>query len=114
MFVPLGAMLATTIVLVAADGVPTFNVEPSCRAAAERAVPVGDPKICMQKELDARDQLAKDWANFTGSDKATCVPLSRTGGTPTYTELLTCLEMTRDARKIPNDRTRTTTGQGTR
>ena len=48
----------------------------------------------------ARDELVKRWEAFNADDKATCIPLAMAGGTPTYTELLTCLDLRRDARLL--------------
>jgi hypothetical protein len=42
----------------------------------------------------------KEWGQFTASDKRICLGVSRQGGAdPVYSELLTCLEMARDARE---------------
>jgi hypothetical protein len=60
---------------------------------------------CLDDEKGARDQLVKEWGEFASADRSLCTRLSRTGGTPTYTELLVCLELARDARKLPKDET---------
>jgi hypothetical protein len=88
-----GAALAT-------DQVPQLDVGPSCRAAAERSKSNDYIKACVQDELRARDNMRKSWAEFKPADQSHCVQLSRMGGKGTYTELLTCLEMARDARKL--------------
>jgi predicted nucleic acid-binding protein len=67
--------------------VPRFNVEPFCHALASRAAPAGDKDICLAEEREAREQLVQQWSATTGGD-------------PTYTELLTCLELQRDARTL--------------
>jgi hypothetical protein len=100
------------------DRVPSFNVEPSCEGPAARStVPIGatenTAEVCIRKEMDARDQMTKEWDKFAASDKSYCVPLSGQGGKPTYTELLTCLELAREARNLKdNDMLGTTTGMG--
>src|SRR5262245_11895697 len=91
------ALLAAAVVLVA-DNVPTFNVEPFCRRVADMAGLVAYADVCMRKEHEARDQLAKQWTQFPAADRSYCRELTTTGGDPTYTELLTCLELQRDAR----------------
>jgi hypothetical protein len=102
------------LLLAAAEPVPNINPEPSCRSAAERAKPVGNIEACMRVEQSARDQLVKRWGEFTAQDKASCIPLVTKGGTPTYTELLTCLEMTRDARLLrESEERRETEGRAT-
>ncbi|HEY4403171.1 MAG TPA: hypothetical protein VGN55_00855 [Xanthobacteraceae bacterium] len=95
-----GAHLATTV----AGGVPNFNVEPSCRQAASGDIGIKqDLSVCLEDEKGARDQLAKEWSGFTTEDRGLCTRLAGAGGTPTYTELLVCLEMARDARKLPKE-----------
>jgi hypothetical protein len=100
MFLPHDAALLAATLLLVADRVPTFDVEPFCRAVAQRAAPVADVKICLRKEQEARDELARQWAQFAAADKAHCLHLSTIGGDPIYTELLTCLELQRDARML--------------
>ena len=100
MFPPFDVTLLSAFVWAAADRVPNFNVEPFCRAVAARASPVGDAGVCVRKEMEARDQLVSEWTQFDPADKAHCVRLSSIGGDPTYTGLLTCLELQRDARRL--------------
>jgi hypothetical protein len=104
-------LLATAVVLVAADRVPTFKVEAHCRDVASRAAPVGEVEICVRKEWAARDRLVKEWSRFVRADKSHCLELSK--GEPTYTGLLTCLELAQEARKI-REKERSTTGRGRR
>jgi hypothetical protein len=85
---------------VAGPAVPTLDVNASCKAAARRAKPVGDLRSCLRAEHQARRQLERDWASFRDADKTACGKQSTAGGLPTYTELITCLEMVRDARKL--------------
>jgi hypothetical protein len=90
---------ATLLSLVAADQVPDFNVESSCRDAEKRAAPVANAGSCLRAERDARDQLTREWGDFAGSDKSYCGGLAKLGGEASYVELLTCLEMARDAKR---------------
>jgi len=96
--------MGTSAAWAAADRVPTLNVEPSCRAAADAAAMgalaganTRDLASCMRDEDEARDTLAKEWTQFTANDRQRCVSETQTGGTPSYVELLVCLEMIRDA-----------------
>jgi hypothetical protein len=100
MFPRFDAVLLAGSLLLATDGVPTFNVESFCRAVATRAAPVGDADICLRQEREARDQLVKQWAQFPAPDRAYCQELHTVGGDSTYTKLLTCLELQRDARNL--------------
>jgi hypothetical protein len=89
----------------AVDVPPSLNVKPSCEAAVDRTamdqVPgsnVRDTASCMRDENDARDQLAREWAQFSPGDQQNCTSITKTGGIPSYVELLVCLEMIRDAK----------------
>jgi hypothetical protein len=113
--------LGSQLVLVA-DRVPTLNVEPSCRAAVASAVAAGrDMNSCLGDERTAREQIVKEWSRFTPAERSECSHLVTTGGPPSYVELLSCLEVSRDAREIShqpvngtaaNGAAATTTGQG--
>jgi len=92
-------LLASQLLTVAAaDGVPTLDVGPGCRSADLAGIGVSVDG-CLNDEKAAREQLGKVWTQFTAQDKSDC-----TDGTkeynPSYVELLTCLEIARDA-KIP-------------
>jgi hypothetical protein len=109
----LPAVLVSATVLVA-DQVPKLNVTPSCRASADGILGVKqDIDSCLQSENSARDQLAQQWSTFAAPDRDSCTRLTTLGGTGgTYTELITCLEMKREAAKLP--KVDSTTGQVTR
>jgi hypothetical protein len=100
-----GAQLTMTV----ADQVPHLDVGPSCRSAANGDIGIKqDMQVCLDDENSARDQVVKEWSQFSPADRSSCLRLTTTGGNPTYTEYLTCLEMDRDAKKLPKD---TTVGQ---
>jgi hypothetical protein len=73
-------------------------VSPSCRAAAAAATDKGRLQTCIDSEHKARDQLAKDWSTYAADERNKCVNAAK-GFSPTYTELITCLEMERDLRQ---------------
>ena len=100
-------MLIGTACRVFADDVPTLNVQTVCRGIAQQsASPAekGAPDLsldrCIKSEQAVREQLVKEWATFAPADKASCTRSDRAGGEPSYTDLLTCLEMARDVRKL--------------
>jgi hypothetical protein len=98
-------VLGSSLIAVAADRVPTLNVAPSCRAAAITGMMTGRTSdSCMNDENTARDTLVKDWGEFSASDKDHCLSMISTGGGPSYVELLSCLEMSRDAKRIAQER----------
>ena len=94
-------MLASTLLTVVADRVPILKVEKSCRAAGSAGLGAGrTTESCMNDENAARDSLNQDWGQFSAADKSHCLTMVSTGGDPSYVELLSCLEMSRDAKKI--------------
>jgi len=100
---PLFALaFASQLVVTVAEGVPAFDTAPGCRAAAQVA-PEGF-NACIRDEQNARTQLASQWETFVASDRASCTQNETTGGSPSYVELLTCLQMARDARALPADK----------
>jgi hypothetical protein len=55
--------------------------------------------LCLPVSRRAQ-QLKKEWPAFSAADKQHCVTLAKTGGESSNTELLTCLEMSRDVRAL--------------
>ena len=90
-----------------ADNVPQLNVDQSCRGAGTTGVRSGSAKqddtACKRDEEQARDKLNQGWADFTANDRAHCVRMSTQGGSPSYVELLTCLELAKQANALPSD-----------
>jgi hypothetical protein len=91
----------------AADGVPNWDVTASCRAAAEVAYPgkaSERQKACVESETRTREKLAGDWSTFPAAERTRCVA-SIKWFSPTYTELVTCLEMYRQVKNFENSAT---------
>jgi hypothetical protein len=61
-----------------------------------------DKKACLGDETTAQDTLKQNWPKYAASDKNDCVGMVTTGGPPSYVELLSCVEILRDARNIRN------------
>ncbi len=105
---------ATALALVAqltvafADSVPHYNLEPLCRGIAQQGgmslLPNQsgrkDYKSCMTSELAVRRQLVRQWRTFKASNKANCIGENSAGGLPSYTGLLSCLQMAQEASKM--------------
>jgi hypothetical protein len=84
-----------------ADGPPKLDVSPSCNAAARGAISAGrDKESCLADESAAQDILTKSWSDFNADHKIQCVGNVKTGGPASYVELLSCLEVMRDAKKF--------------
>jgi hypothetical protein len=91
-----------------ADDVPDLNVDPVCRGIAQQAKDPsesGGPDLafaqCVKSEQAMRQKLVNEWSTFKPAEKANCVG-SEKAGYASYTDLVTCLEMARDARKMNN------------
>ncbi len=82
-----------------AAGPPNLDVSQSCNAATFGAISASrDKQACLEDERAAKDQLTKEWSRFAQDVKTSCIGMNNTGGPPSYVELLTCLEVLRDAR----------------
>lgn len=102
MFLALPVILLGSQIVLAADRPPQFNIEPGCRAAATSAVaPNRTPDACKRDENDARKKVESEWSHFKAADRDRCVRLSSLGGSPSYVELITCLELAQAAANLP-------------
>lgn len=97
-------MLAGTPAAPAADDVPRFDVTPGCRAAARASVTsYRDENACKEDENAALDKLKQQWGQYNAAQRGHCTRLSALGGTPSYVELLTCLELAKAADELPDE-----------
>jgi hypothetical protein len=100
------AMIVTAVLPARSDEVPSLDVRPVCRGIASQAAePLATGLSssfdeCVKSEQEVREQLRKQWPTFSAADKQHCVTLAKTGGESSYTELITCLEMSRDVRAL--------------
>jgi hypothetical protein len=84
-----------------ADGPPKLEVGASCNAAARGAISAGrDKESCLADERAAEQTLMQTWSKFSAADKTQCIGNVKTGGPASYVELLSCLEIMRDAKDI--------------
>jgi hypothetical protein len=102
------AMIMPGILSARSDDIPTLDVRPVCRGiASQSALEAGLQQTsfeqCVQSEQTVRDEIKKEWSTFSASDKTHCVALAKTGGESSYTELITCMEMARDVRKLHSE-----------
>jgi hypothetical protein len=80
----------------AADSVPKFDIARECRSEGGSKAEL---EKCADDEATARDQLQPLWVQSKAVDKVNCTRETSADGSPSYVELLTCLEMARDAKK---------------
>jgi hypothetical protein len=101
---PIIFLTASHMVVLAADKVPDFNIEPTCRSAAAAAIaPDRGMDACRTDEREARAKLEQDWHSYPAKQQADCIRLSFLDGQPSYVEVLTCLEIARAASNLPED-----------
>jgi len=94
-------LLGAQLVLVA-DRPPVLNTEPSCAAAAISGVDGRSKQSCLDDETTAKNSLTDHWRTYSTAQQSRCTDLVSMGGPPSYVELLTCLEMAEQAKKIPD------------
>ena len=87
-------IMATLSPVAVSDNVPRFDIARECRFEGGSTVEYGR---CSEDEGAALRDLQQDWAQFAGADKRNCTVEATTSGFASYVELLTCLEMVRDA-----------------
>jgi hypothetical protein len=110
MFLKLAFVVAPQLILLVADNVPVFNVEPMCVAVAQEHNMTGlnrDSKKahddCLDSEAKLRGQLERKWPEFALADKSECEREASNGGVQSYTELLNCLEIDQDVQKLSGE-----------
>ena len=74
-------ILATTHLVLAADRVPQFNIEPTCHAVAQAAPGLKrDDNGCKRDENAAHDKLEQKWSSFSEAERDHCARASTLGG----------------------------------
>src|SRR5215470_19468951 len=91
-------ILGLSTAIAHADSPPKLDVGPTCNAAAPYAIAVGRTKeACLADEHAAESTLAENWSTYSAADKTQCIGTVNVGGPPSYVELLSCIEVLRDA-----------------
>jgi hypothetical protein len=111
----IGALLLslwTSVAGAATSGppVPRFDIRGTCnelkKVPEALIIDSGQPdatRHCIDHEQAAHGQLTKEWAKFSAADRTLCVGEAESGGVaPAYSELESCLQMTRDSRQTNN------------
>jgi hypothetical protein len=99
------AALGVSVSAARSDQYPTLNVAPVCHGISEQSdLEAGLRQTsfdqCMQGEQTDRETMIKEWSTFSADDRRHCVAEATMGGSSSYTDLLTCLEMARDVRQL--------------
>ena len=91
MFLPLNIymVVASQLLGVAADQVPTYDFGQNCHSIATLNNSI---ELCANDEEDAYGKLRTLWADFSAADKERCETVTRAAW-PSYVELLACLQI---------------------
>ncbi|MBV9520255.1 MAG: hypothetical protein JO068_19285 [Hyphomicrobiales bacterium] len=100
------AILACLLVATVAQAgsLPKLDINATCRRAqplsgGERSAYQG----CTDDERQAQKELAKSWSSFKASAQSNCLQVTRIGGAPSYVELLTCLQLDKQAQEASRE-----------
>jgi len=106
------SLLMTAISAARSDQIPVLNVQQVCRRIAQQGMDpseTGGPDLAMSQCNGERARgprrIGQSVVDFCVADKQHCTREATMGGEASYTDLITCLEMARDVRKmrIPHD-----------
>jgi hypothetical protein len=98
---PVVIALALSVSAAAAQSsVPTLNLSATCKPLDRNDFSMQiDTDRCLKSEHEARQKLAGEWTQHSAADRSLCTQTARMAGFESYVQLLTCLELTQDARK---------------
>ena len=87
--------------------IPNVNVDPVCRGIAQQSgnpSEKGGPDLafsqCVESEQAMRQKLVNEWSTFIPSERTACIGSETSALLPSYTDLVTCLEMAKAARAL--------------
>ncbi|SEF09750.1 hypothetical protein SAMN05444161_8317 [Rhizobiales bacterium GAS191] len=88
----------------AARFLPKLDIKATCR----RAQPLSEGQEsayqgCLNDETEAQKELSRTWFNYRAVARAVCTQETRIGGAPSFVELLTCLQLDRQAADAENE-----------
>jgi hypothetical protein len=87
-------LLGLQVAVALADAPPKLDVTITCNAASQYAISAGwDKDACIDDERTAETALAQNWLKY-------CIGTVKTGGPSSYVELLSCIEVLRDAKQL--------------
>jgi hypothetical protein len=94
-------LLSLQVAIAFMDGPPKLDVTATCNAAAQFALAGGrDREGCLGDEHEAESTIGQNWSKYSAANKTQCVGTVKTGGPASYVELLSCLEIMRDAKEF--------------
>jgi len=100
------ALASAALVAIAAraDGPPTLDVTPSCAASVTSGSSgKRTQEACLTSEHSAFAQLRAQWPQYSSGAKSKCVGMATHGIAQSYVELLTCLDILKEASALRQD-----------
>ena len=94
-------MILGSLAITVADTVPKFDIARGCRVENTASSGLAEElplKKCVSDEQQALQELQTQWSQFSNSDRATCTATTNTSDTPSYVELLICLQEAKEVR----------------
>lgn len=85
---------------VSVSKIPQYNVASICGAKASSG---SNTAACRREENTARNQLKEQWKQFSATTRSNCLQAATAAEHPSYVELLTCLRITQNGPKLPNN-----------
>jgi hypothetical protein len=87
------------------DSIPHLNVEVLCKAteATDQAMGLTEAQSfehCLRDETEAQQQLAALWQASSTAVRNQCEGEAMAGDSQSYVDLLTCIQMTNDAKAL--------------
>ena len=102
------SVLTGAISVARSDQYPVLNVAPLCHGIVDQSsLEEGLASVtfdeCMKAEQADRTTMIKEWSTFSSSDTTHCTKEATMGGSSSYTDQITCLEMARDVRQLKSE-----------
>jgi hypothetical protein len=94
----LPAALVLAMCAPAAAQVPSFGVERICTASIENP---RTHEACLRDEREAQGSLEARWNQFPSADRTHCVSETSLDNSPSYVELMVCLQIAAELKKLP-------------
>ncbi|MBV8963158.1 MAG: hypothetical protein JOY67_21510 [Hyphomicrobiales bacterium] len=81
----------------ALKALPKLDIKATCRRAQPLSGQESAYQGCINDETDAQRELSRTWFDFKPRPRSTCTQETNIGGAPSYVELLTCLQLDKQA-----------------
>ena len=81
----------------ALKALPKLDIKATCRRAQPLSGQQNAYQGCVNDETDAQRELSRTWFDFKPGPRSTCTQETKIGGAPSYVELLTCLQLDKQA-----------------